>query len=91
MSEPGYAETEGFDVVVVSVEEDIESFTVHNWRGYANKRFFFQELSDCDRALVKVGAKFRYSEGWLVTADGRKVRVADIKFKGDNDGRTEQT
>ena len=90
MSEPGYTETRGFDAVVVSIEEDIEAFMVHNWRD-ANKRFYFEELSDCDRALVKVGAKCRYSEGWLVTADGHKARVVSIKFKGDNDGRTEQT
>jgi len=91
MSEPGYTETKGFDAIVVSVDAEAESFMVHNWRVGASKRFFFEELSDCDRALVKVGAKFRYSEGWLVTADGHKARVANIKFKGDDDGRTEQT
>jgi len=84
MSEPGYAETKGFDAIVVSVDADAESFMVHNWRVGTNKRFFFEELSDRDRALVKVGAKFRYSEGVLVTADGHKSRVATIRFKGDD-------
>ena len=84
MSEPGYTEIRGFDAVVVSVDAEEECFMVHNWRD-ANKRFFLEEVSDCDRGLVRVGAKCRYSEGWLVTADGHKARVADIKFKGDDD------
>jgi len=89
-SEPGYTETRGFDAVVVSVEAEEGCFMVHNWRD-ANKRFFLEELSDCDRILVKVGAKLSYSEGVLVTADGHKSRVASIIFRRDEDGRTEQT
>ena len=82
MSEPGYTETEGFDAVVVSVEEDIESFTAS--KGGANKRFFFEEVSDCDVKLVKVGAKFSYSEGWLITPAGHKAKTACITFRGDD-------
>jgi len=84
VSEPGYTETRGFDAVVVSVDEEAESFVVQNWRLGAGKRFFFEELSDRDRELVKLGAKFSYSEGWLVTADGHKSRVASIIFRGDD-------
>jgi len=84
VSEPGYTETKGFDAIVVDVDAEAESFMVHNWRVGANKRFFFDELSDRDREMVKLGAKFRYSEGVLVTADGHKSRVASIIFRGDD-------
>ena len=89
MSEPGYTETKGFDAIVVSVDADAESFMVS--KGGANKRFFFEEVSDCDVKLVKVGAKFSYSEGWLITSAGHKAKTACITFRGDDDGGAEQT
>jgi len=80
VSEPGYTEISGRDGVIVRVFDDY--FVLRHMNEYSMHHL--EELSDRDRGLVKLGAKFSYSEGWLVTPDGHKSRVATIRFKGDD-------
>ena len=80
MSEPGYTEISGRDCVILSAGSD--GFVASWGVGFVLLEWDF--VSECDRGLVKVGAKLRYSQGWLVTPDGHKSCIATIRFKGDD-------
>jgi len=77
VSEPGYTEISGRDGVIECVDKDC--FSVR-YGSKCAQLYDLDELSDCDRALAIPGAEIRHSEGWLVTADGHKSRVATIRF-----------